>query len=78
MPENCNDLKESTRSVLDVLQDLSKKKYSKEEFQYNKELGSRGLGGGLVPNNDISPKPLFVPKLKLNTVLTKESTTQTM
>lgn len=72
------DLKSSgTRSVLDVLQDLSRKRiHSKDELD-NTKLKPKGLGGDVPLDIEAPYKPLFVPKTKSSAVLTKDGATQT-
>ncbi|KAL0274134.1 UNVERIFIED_CONTAM: hypothetical protein PYX00_006630 [Menopon gallinae] len=76
-PDICLDTKTSTRSVLDVLQDLSRKRiHTKDDTEANKRK-CRGLGGDAPLDIEAPYKPLFVPKTKSNTVTYRDSTTQT-
>lgn len=80
LDEDSSELKSpSTRSVLDVLQDLSRKRiHSKDDTDDINKRKSKGLGGDSLLDVDAPYKPLFVQKTKNNTVTTKDSTTQTL
>lgn len=78
LPELCSDFKSSTRSVLDVLQNMSSKGiHPKDENDFTR-YGSRGLGGDMPVDGAEISRPLFVQKPKANIVCTKDSTTQTL
>lgn len=76
-PDICLDAKTSTRSVLDVLQDLSRKRiHTKDDTEASKRK-CKGLGGDAPMDIEAPYRPLFVPKTKSNTVTYRDSTTQT-
>lgn len=78
LPELCTDPKSSTRSVFDVLQDMSREKiHSKDDKEYPR-YGSRGLGGDVSNDGEAVLRPLFVKKPRTSMVLTRDNTTQTL
>lgn len=72
-------MKSTTRSVLDVLQDLSRKRiHSKDDGDDVPKRKSKGLGGDAPMDVEAPYKPLFVQKMKNSTVSVRDSTTQTL
>lgn len=68
----------NTRSVLDVLQDLSRKRiHGKDDGDDVSKRRCKGLGGDQVQEGESFYKPLFVSKAKNNHVVRKDQTTQT-
>ncbi|EEB18308.1 conserved hypothetical protein [Pediculus humanus corporis] len=81
LPDLCSDVKTNNRSVLDVLQDLSRKRINFKNDNNYSRYRSKGLGGDLPSDENVLSKPLFVQKelIKNNNVTTtRDNCTQTL
>lgn len=80
LPDLCSDVKTNNRSVLDVLQDLSRKRINFKNDNNHSRYRSKGLGGDLPSDENVLSKPLFVQKelIKNNVTTTRDNCTQTL